>query len=202
VSPVLALLEAIEEQDLYHGRYGTTPAGSATAAAILVGLFSRGYVLTAHPDTADCSCNFCRTGERDGLGHDDGPALANPAASERTPGEYHDKADMLAELEARGIKAPRLYGLGFTHNNCGGGCVKSGRSHFVQLLAAFPARYDEWERNEEDVRQHIGKDVSILRPRDGEAGTLTLRELRVEVEAGATQPMFDIGGCACFEEPS
>ena len=31
---VAALVDAIEGQNLYHGRYGTTPAGSATARAI------------------------------------------------------------------------------------------------------------------------------------------------------------------------
>lgn len=115
---------------------------------------------------------------------------------------YLLKADMLADLEGRGITPPRLYGLGFAHNNCGGGCVKAGRSHFVQLLAVFPSRYAEWEAGEEDVRQHIGADVSILRDRaDGDTKPLTLRALREEVEAGTSQPMFDIGGCACFEEP-
>lgn len=115
---------------------------------------------------------------------------------------YMTRPEMLAALEARGIRPPRLYGLGFTHNNCGGGCVKAGRSHFVQLLSVFPARYAEWERNEEDVRQHIGADVSILRDRgDGDTKPLTLAALRHEVEAGVSQPLWDHGGCACFEEP-
>lgn len=116
---------------------------------------------------------------------------------------YRVKAEMLADLEARGITPPRLYGLGFTHNNCGGGCVKAGRSHFVQLLSVFPARYAEWERNEEDVRQHIGADVAILRDRsDGDSKPMTLRALREAVEAGVPQPIWEVGGCACFEEPT
>jgi len=116
---------------------------------------------------------------------------------------YRLKAEMLADLEVRGIRPPRLYGLGFAHNNCGGGCVKAGRSHFVQLLQVFPARYAEWEANEEDVRQHIGADVSILRDRSGgETSVMTLAALRQEVEAGIAQPLWDIGGCGCFEEPA
>jgi hypothetical protein len=114
---------------------------------------------------------------------------------------YQVKAEMLADLEARGIRSPRLYSLGFTHNNCGGGCVKAGRSHFVQLLAVFPSRFAEWERNEEDVRQHIGKDVSILRAGD-DGKPLTLHALRNQVEAGVSQPLWDVGGCGCFEEPA
>lgn len=115
---------------------------------------------------------------------------------------YRTKDDILDDLRWAGITPPRLYDLGFAHNNCGGGCVKAGQSHFAHLLTAFPARYAQWERNEEDVRQHIGADVSILRDRtDGESSVLTLRQFRERVEAGASLPMFDIGGCSCFEEP-
>lgn len=115
---------------------------------------------------------------------------------------YRMKAEMLGDLTARGIEPPRLYGLGFAHNNCGGGCVKAGRSHFVQLLQVLPTRYAEWERGEQDVRQHLGADVSILSDRSGGTTTpLTLTALREQVEAGQSQPMFDLGGCACFEEP-
>ena len=117
---------------------------------------------------------------------------------------YRLKAEMLADLEARGIEPPRLYRMGFEHNNCGGGCVKAGKGHFVQLLRVFPARFAEWEWNEERTRQHIGKDVSILRD-ELPTGTvpLTLRALRERIEAGASVGMWDdIGGCACFEEPA
>lgn len=116
---------------------------------------------------------------------------------------YRTKAEMLDDLRAAGIDPPRLYDLGFAHNNCGGGCVKAGQSHFAHLLAVFPARYAEWEANEEDVRQHIGADVAILRDRaNDESKPLTLRALRERLEDGASLPMFDIGGCACFEEPA
>lgn len=116
---------------------------------------------------------------------------------------YRMRAELLADMEARGIRAPRLYGLGFEHNNCGGGCVKAGQSHFAQLLAVFPARFDEWERNEEDVRQHLGADVAILRDRtDDDSKPLTLRAFRERIEAGQAIPLWDIGGCACFEEPA
>jgi len=116
---------------------------------------------------------------------------------------YRLKAEMLADLEARGIRPPRLYGLGFEHNNCGGGCVKAGIGHFAQLLQVFPARYAEWEAKEEKVRQHIGADVSILRDRTGgDTSVMTLAALRHDLEAGASMPLWDIGGCACFEEPA
>jgi hypothetical protein len=115
---------------------------------------------------------------------------------------YISRTEMFAQLAATGIKAPRLYDLGLSHNNCGGGCVKAGRGHFTQLLQVFPARYAEWERNEEDVRQSLGKDVSILRDTDkNNRVPLTLKDLRERIEAGEPAGLWEVGGCACFEEP-
>lgn len=125
-----------------------------------------------------------------------------PVIAPMTEKPYRLKAEMLADLEARGIAAPRLYGMGFEHNNCGGGCVKAGQGHFAKLLAVFPERYAEWEANEEVMRQQLG-DVSILTDRAGGGRVpLTLRTLRERAQAGDTLPMFDIGGCACFEDPA
>jgi len=44
------------------------------------------------------------------------------------------KPQMIAEMELDGIQPPRLYELGFSHNNCGGFCVKAGKAHFKNLL--------------------------------------------------------------------
>lgn len=116
---------------------------------------------------------------------------------------YRLRAEMLGDLEARGIRAPRLYGLGFEHNNCGGGCVKAGQGHFAHLLSVWPERFAEWERKEEGVRQHIGADVAILRDRTGDdSRPLTLRALRERIEDGQSVPLWEIGGCACFEDPA
>jgi len=115
--------------------------------------------------------------------------------SPMTEPPYRLRPEMIADLESRGIRAPRLYGLGFAHNNCGGGCVKAGQGHFAQLLRVFPSRFAEWERNEEGVRQYLDKDVSIL---PGQ----TLAQFRERLEAGASVDLWDVGGCACFEEPS
>ena len=35
----------------------------------------------------------------------------------------------------------KLYELGFSHNNCGGVCVRAGRKHWLHLLDVFPDRY-------------------------------------------------------------
>lgn len=116
---------------------------------------------------------------------------------------YATKHDHLNALRTAGIKPPRLYDMGFAHNNCGGGCVKAGQGQFVRLYRQLPAVYGEWEGMENRLRDELG-DVSILRDRTGgETSPLTLTALRERIE---TQPeqldLFDIGGCGCMEEPA
>jgi hypothetical protein len=114
---------------------------------------------------------------------------------------YVMKDDMIAELASLGVTPPRLYALGFSHNNCGGFCVRAGQGHFANLLDKLPERYKAHEAQEESLRQYLGKDVSILRrQRQGVKTPLTLRQLRDELQGGdASQvDMFDIGGCGCF----
>jgi hypothetical protein len=115
---------------------------------------------------------------------------------------FLDKRTILDQLRAKGIEPPRLYAQGFSHANCGGGCVRAGQGQFAHLLLVNPERYAEWEANEEDLRQHLGKDVSILRDRRGGTVTpLTLRSFRERHDAEPEQTdMFDIGGCGCFSE--
>ena len=69
---------------------------------------------------------------------------------------------MLDALRASGIAVPQLYELGLPHNNCGGGCVKAGQAHFAHLLRVHPCRFEEWEQREQELRDYLGADVSIL----------------------------------------
>ncbi len=112
---------------------------------------------------------------------------------------YVDKDAMLGQLRADGIEPPRLYAMGFPHNNCGGFCVKAGHGAFKLLLQNLPERYAYHEAREEEFRQRSGKDVAILRDRSGGTVTpLTLRELRLRVESQQPVDDYDLGGCACF----
>lgn len=114
---------------------------------------------------------------------------------------YLDKEDMKRLISEDGIELPRLYKMGFAHNNCGGGCVKAGIGHFAKLLDEFPERYAEWEKNEEEIRQHLGKDVTILRrTKDGVKYRLTLKQLREERQSLTSSELCDIGGCGCFQK--
>jgi hypothetical protein len=115
---------------------------------------------------------------------------------------YRDKGQLRAEARAAGLIDPRLYRLGFAHNNCGGGCVKGGQAQWARLLEVFPARYARAEAAEVKMRALLGKDVSILRDRTGgETKPLTLTALRQRIAERPDQlDLFDEGGCGCFTE--
>ncbi|KKN32709.1 hypothetical protein LCGC14_0810950 [marine sediment metagenome] len=110
-----------------------------------------------------------------------------------------DKPDILKALEAEGIRQPRLYDMGFPHNNCGGFCIKAGQAHFKLLLEKIPERYGYHEMKEEELRRYLDKNIAILRDRTGgQTNPLTLKELRERVESGRKIDCDDWGGCGCF----
>lgn len=112
---------------------------------------------------------------------------------------YLSKSDMLAWMRTEGIRPPKLYDLGFSHNNCGGFCIKAGHGHFALLLKTMPERYAFHERKEQEIRELLG-DVSILADRTGDniKKPLTLRAFRERIEQDWQPDLFDIGGCGCF----
>ena len=131
--------------------------------------------------------------------------LAEP---EYGPVHYAWAARATDQVRALGLEPPRLYALGFEHNNCGGFCVKAGIAQFRHLLAVLPERYAQHEAKEREFnerRAERGKGpVSILRDRRG--GTFrpyTLQQLREDEERDhALRPeLFDVNGaaCACFD---
>ena len=126
--------------------------------------------------------------------------LPYKAEAPLTEPPYIDKDMMIKCAEKEGLKPPRLYGLGFAHNNCGGGCVRAGQGQFKQLLQIMPERFDMWEKKEQELREHIGKDVSILTETvKGVKKPLTLSELRRRAcDSPALIDEYDIGGCGCF----
>jgi hypothetical protein len=108
-----------------------------------------------------------------------------------------DKAGMFKWLKREGIKAPRLYAMGFPHNNCGGFCVKAGQAHFALLLRVMPERYAWHESQEESLRARVGNH-SVLRDRSGDKSSpVSLKEFRERIQAQGTFDAFDWGGCGC-----
>ena len=117
---------------------------------------------------------------------------------------YLDRDQIMDLLKQYDIKLPRLYEMGFPHNNCGGFCIKAGHAHFRHLLLTMPDRYAYHEEKEEALASELNteeRSVSILRDRTGGTTTpMTLREFRERIEAGGQCDLFDWGGCGCFGE--
>lgn len=113
---------------------------------------------------------------------------------------YVDKCHIADALEKAGVETPYLYRIGFTHNNCGGGCVKAGQAHWAHLWRTLPETYALWEVKEEEIRQHLGKNVTILKDRrgGGPARPTTLRDFRERLERGEAYDTDDWAGCGCF----
>jgi len=111
--------------------------------------------------------------------------------------------DMLQGWRDRGIEPPRLYAQGFGHANCGGACVRGGQGQWEVLLRVNRDRFMEWEGEEQQTRDMLGKDVTILRDRsNGTSTPLTLRRFRERLDS---QPgLFDDSdwgsACGCTDE--
>lgn len=110
-----------------------------------------------------------------------------------------DAAKLLAL--SKGLRLPRLYDLGFQHNNCGGFCVKAGRAQFAHLYRTLPERYASHAAEEERLREALGKDIAILRDRTG--GTtkpLTLWAFAAMLDQSPELPLAEglDEACNCF----
>ncbi|MGD0339914.1 MAG: hypothetical protein ABSB78_14130 [Bacteroidota bacterium] len=114
--------------------------------------------------------------------------------------------DYRKSLEEKEIKVPRLYSLGFSHNNCGGACVKAGITQWLKVLEYFPLRYKWHEEMEQALRKDLKKDISILRNRrNNKTRSMTLKYLRwrnIE-SSGTIKKQFDTmelidEACGCF----
>lgn len=118
-----------------------------------------------------------------------------------------DKCRMIAETELLGIIVPRLYRLGFPHNNCGGGCVQAGISHWIHLLEVLPDIYAKWEADELKCQQVLRTrgienwEFTMLKDRrGGQKNPLSLRTLRLRFESGERFSKFDWGTCGCGKQ--
>jgi len=88
-----------------------------------------------------------------------------------------------------GIEIPQMYKDGFKHNNCSGGCVRSGRNQWLSLLRKYPDVYADRERIELEFtiwnnKRRLVKDPKY-KPRDYTfMKEIGLKELREENEKG------------------
>ena len=79
------------------------------------------------------------------------------------------------------IEMPTMYKLGFAHNNCSGGCVRSGKKQWVHLLRTLPDVYAERERVEEEFSILAGRQLTYMKD-------MSLKQLR---EIHQLQPALD-----------
>ena len=110
------------------------------------------------------------------------------------------RVTMMQACIDRGIQPPRLYYLGFKHNNCGGLCCKGGHAAANRLMETMPARYAYHEAKEQEFIEFIGKPVSMMTDRrgDGKKKTLTLKQFRERIQSGGNFDSTDWGSCSCF----
>lgn len=117
---------------------------------------------------------------------------------------YIDKKQMLELLKEDGIEVPRLYKLGYEHNNCGGFCVRAGQGHFKHLYETQPELYLWHEEKERALSKKIfeatGEKRTIMKKMiKGEQVYYSMEELRHQIDKEPQQiDLFDIGGCGCF----
>ena len=110
------------------------------------------------------------------------------------------KAQWVDRAYDAGLPVTSAYKHQFSHDNCGGGCIKAGQAHWAKLLQVRPKVFALWEREEQRMRDYLEKDVSILRDRSGgEVKPMTLGRLRqrLEQDRGAFDHQ-DWGSCSCM----
>jgi hypothetical protein len=94
------------------------------------------------------------------------------------------KQEMLDECRVvHGIEPPLLYELGYSHNNCGGVCVRAGKKQWLRTLELFPERFATAERREAELREKLGNYSILVEQRNKIKYPLPLSELRRRAEA-------------------
>jgi hypothetical protein len=116
-------------------------------------------------------------------------------------------------LGLSGIKKSNQYKAGFSHDNCGGFCIKAGLKHFKNLLYSDRALYLWHEKKEEAANKRIGRHPFLRKSVDGKRYYITMEEYRIFLETGRLvvngevviekdgclneYEELDVGGCGC-----
>lgn len=126
--------------------------------------------------------------------------VSHPVEAPLCSEPYVTKKDMLTELALASIELPKLYKMGFSHNNCGGGCVKAGQGQWAMLYKAMPDRYLEFESEQEKLMNDIPTARPFLRMTiEKNLEYLSLKHYRENyLDKSKQVDMLEIGGCGCF----
>lgn len=97
------------------------------------------------------------------------------------------RENMMGHCRALFDFVPRLYLMNFSHNNCGGGCVKAGKAQWARLLWYLPDVYEWWERQERIFIVRVGYHT-ILRDEKSKGGIrssepVSLQEFRERMQS-------------------
>lgn len=96
--------------------------------------------------------------------------------------------------EAWGIKTPSLYTAGFSHNNCGGSCVKQGKAGWIREFFYNRERFEYAKQWEIEQRAKGGPRAKFSILKDSRGGTpkaLPLYELEAKYCQGQQLIMED-----------
>lgn len=93
---------------------------------------------------------------------------------------YISNKDIDNFLKQSKIKQPRLYNLGFKHNNCSGGCVRAGKKQWDLLYKTLPVVYKNRERIEIEFSKYFNRNVTFLKD-------ISLKEYRKILEKRSLQ---------------
>lgn len=96
-----------------------------------------------------------------------------------------DKTDCLAMVARAGIELPKMYKLGYEHNNCVG-CVKGGMGYWNKIRKDFPAEFKRMA----DFEKRKGYTV-LKEPKTGDP--LYLHDLDPERGRFADEPKIECG---------
>lgn len=92
------------------------------------------------------------------------------------------RQEQVAECKRRFGFVPRLYLWNFSHNNCGGACVKAGKRDWARLLWYLPEVYMWWEVNEITFGEQVGPYTILRDERKDETHPLSLKAFRERCE--------------------
>jgi hypothetical protein len=110
---------------------------------------------------------------------------------------YYTRQQIMQMIDDAEIDLPRLYEMGFSHNNCGGFCVKAGQKHFKLLLEKLPKVFEYHE----DKLNKILVDIPTTKPFLKKTENKEVRYLSLTDFKGGQD--VDVGTpCGCFSDGS
>jgi len=90
---------------------------------------------------------------------------------------YYQRNQIMQMIDDAEIDIPRLYELGFSHNNCGGFCVRAGLKHFKNLKEKMPELYNHHAEKYQALADKLPTARPFLKKQvDGKKGYITMVE--------------------------